>query len=53
MTNHCAEIDTTARKSSDQRHLFLGCFEMPPWEFFRDHLAASTVESEVFRIALV
>ena len=53
MTNHDGEIDTTARKNLDQRHSFLECFELPPWEFFRDRLAGSSVESEVFRIALV
>ena len=53
MTNHHGEIDTSARKTLDQRHSFLGCFEMPPREFLRDRQAASSVESEVFRIALV
>jgi hypothetical protein len=52
MTNHHGEIDTSARKTLDQRHSFLGCFEMPPWEFLRDRQAASTVESEVFEVAV-
>jgi hypothetical protein len=52
MTNHRGEIDTTALKTLDQRHSFLGCAEMPPLEFSRDREAASSVESEVLEVAV-
>jgi hypothetical protein len=50
MTNHRGEIDTTGRKTLDQRHPFLECVEIPPLEFFRDRQATSSVESEVFEV---
>jgi hypothetical protein len=52
MTNRHGEIDTTSRKTLDQRHSFLECFELPPREFFRDGQAASSMESEVLEGAV-
>jgi hypothetical protein len=50
MTNHHGEIDTTVRKTLDQRHSFSDASKCA-WEFFHDRLAASMVESEVFEVA--